>query len=421
MFGFHFTKSIQITLAIALLVCLTLPGTAQDVKTRMETYVPTRAITTGPDSHWFGYYDKLQFDKDNRYILGMKVNFNDRPPTKDDVIELGMVDTHAQDSWIKMGESRAWCWQQGCMLQWLPGSDKKVIYNDRHGDRYVSVIKDVSSGEMRVLPRPVYAVSPNGLYAVSTNFSRLNDTRSGYGYAGVPDQFADKIHPEEDGIYLLNLKNGNSKLIISLDQAANIDGNIQIDGGKHWFNHLLFNTDGSRFIFLHRWHRSWGSNSWHTRMFTADHSGENIHRVADHDLVSHFIWKNPNQILAWSREPESGDHFHLYTDLSDKVKVIGEGVLTRDGHCTYSPDGKWILTDTYPDKERMQNLMLYRPADGKLVKLGRFYLSRDFKGQTRCDLHPRWSRDGKYVCIDSLHSGKRQMYLLDVSEVVFSE
>jgi len=33
---------------------------------------PVRAITRGPLFHWFGYYDKLQFDPSSRYALGNK-------------------------------------------------------------------------------------------------------------------------------------------------------------------------------------------------------------------------------------------------------------------------------------------------------------------------------------------------------------
>ena len=31
-----------------------------------------RVITKEPGFHWFGYYDKLQFDPDGRYVLGME-------------------------------------------------------------------------------------------------------------------------------------------------------------------------------------------------------------------------------------------------------------------------------------------------------------------------------------------------------------
>ena len=87
-------------------------------------------LTTGPKHHWFGYYDKLQFDPSGRYVLGMEVEFEHRPPTPDDTIAIG-IDLHDGNRWTELGHSAAWCWQQGCMLQWLPGSDSRIIWNDR--------------------------------------------------------------------------------------------------------------------------------------------------------------------------------------------------------------------------------------------------------------------------------------------------
>ncbi len=411
-----------VTLSLTQAVVVAIASSAEDkadaseLDKTFEAHVPIRAITHGPNSHWFGYYDKHQFDVTGRYVLGMAVDFDDRPPRPDDAVTLGMVDTRNDDVWIPFDQTTAWCWQQGCMLQWLPGSATKVIYNVRKDGHYASVIRDVFSGETRTLTRPVYTVSPDGKQALSVNFARVGETRPGYGYYGIDDPGANKLHPDDDGLYVVNIETNNSHLLFSLDQIAHFGREVTGEDGKHWFNHLLFNTDGTRFIFLHRWHRNHG---WYTRMLTAAPDGTGLFIVADHDIVSHFIWRNPTQILAWSRQPETGDHFHLYTDRTDKYEVIGEGILRQDGHCTYSPDGKWILTDTYPDKNRMQHLMLYRPTDGKLVKLGKFYLPPDQRGEIRCDLHARWDRSGDKICIDSMHiNDQRQLYLLDVGDIV---
>ncbi len=382
-----------------------------------ESFVPFRPITKGPKAHWFGYYDKFQFDPSDRFVLGMEVDFESRPPKPEDTIKLGMIDLADSDKWNEIGETTAWCWQQGCMLQWLPGSDSKIIHNTRMGDKYGSIIKDVKSGQESVIETPVYTVGGDGKTAMSVNFARLGVLRPGYGYEGIPDPYHDKLITDEDGIYRVDLETGKSELVISLAQMLEVEPQESMATALNWFNHLLFNPDGTRFIFLHRWRPDLNTR-WKTRMLTANPDGSDIHVVADHDMVSHFIWKNPKQILAWAREPDIGDRFFLYTDKSDEKQVIGEEVLKKDGHCTYSPDGEWIATDTYPGKDNLHHLYLYRPRDGAHFELGRFFQPGEVRGKAhRCDLHPGWSRDGKHLCIDSMMSGKRQMYLVDVSEL----
>jgi len=101
------------------------------------------------------------------------------------------------------------------------------------------------------------------------------------------------------------------------------------------------------------------------------------------------------------------------------VEVVGEGVMTENGHCSYLPGNEWILNDTYPDAERRQHLYLYHVASGRKVALGGFHAPREYRGEWRCDLHPRFSPSGRWVVIDSAHGGQgRQLYLLDVGGIV---
>ena len=93
-------------------------------------------------------------------------------------------------------------------------------------------------------------------------------------------------------------------------------------------------------------------------------------------------------------------------------------MLTEDGHCSFSPDRRWVLNDTYPDTYGMRTLMLYRWRDGKRIDLARLYSPKErWWGEIRCDLHPRWSRDGNRICVDSVHNGERQMYLIDIPRI----
>lgn len=385
--------------------------------------VSIRPITHGPQFHWFGYYDKLQFDPSGRYVLAMEVDFEHRSPRPDDTVRLGMVDIKDGDRWIPLAETRAWNWQQGAMLQWLPGSSREVVYNDRVGDRYVSIILDVRSGRRRTLPGPIYAVSPDARWAVAPDFRRLADTRPGYGYSGIPDPNRDLPAPEDAGIWRLDLRTGAYKLILSIAQVVRTPSpppNPQWDwtGAKHWFNHLLVSPDGRRFIFLHRWTGGAAGKRFITRMFTANPDGTGLHLVDGYGGISHFIWRDARHILSWASRPPLGGKFYLYEDRTDKCEPVGPDAMTSDGHASYLPGNRWIINDTYPDKQRYQHLYLYDTQTGRRIPLHDFYSPPEYAGEWRCDLHPRFSRNGRFLTVDSPHEGGRQIYLVDISQVV---
>ena len=424
MFRQHLTRRSFLRSAAGAAVAAAAP-TLAGAATASTALPPVRTITRGPGYHWFGYYDKLQVDPACRYALGMEVEFEHRSPTPDDVIKIGIVDLKNDDRWIDLGRSSSWGWQQGCMLQWRPGSDREILWNSRQGDRFVCHILDVRTKRKRTLPFPIYTLSPDGRTAVAADFRRINDMRPGYGYTGLPDPHGDELAPKDSGIFRIDLDTGHQDLIVSLADIARfgwIPGDPQ--NAKHYFNHLLFNTDGSRFIFLHRW-RPWDPTQYRTvggfgtRMLTATPDGKDLCVVDPHGKTSHFIWCDPKHILAWAWHPSNGTAFYLYEDGTDKVKTVGKGIMTRNGHCTYLPGNEWILNDTYPDKQRKQHVYLYHVATGRTVSLGRFYLPPEYKGEWRCDTHPRFSPDGRSVIIDSPHGGNgRQMHLIDISRIV---
>lgn len=381
--------------------------------------VPVRALTKGPKHHWFGYYDKLEFDATSRYVLGMEVDFEHRSPRATDRIKVGMVDTQDGDRWIELGESTAWNWQQGCMLQWLPKSKDQVLWNDRGDGDFVCHILNVKTGKRRTIPSAIYALSPDAKWGITCDFRRLNDKRPGYGYAGIPDPNKEVATPDDVGIWKVDLATGKRTLLISIADAARIPypGGYS-RGALHWFNHLLVSPDGKRFIFLHRWRGEKEGNSFSTRMFTAGADGKDLHILDPYGKTSHFIWRDNQHVLAWAWHPSDGDKFYLYRDRTDQVEVVGKGVMVVNGHCTYLPGNRWILNDTYPDKERLQHVYLFDTRSGARHPLGDFHSPKEYTGEWRCDTHPRFSPDGKKVVIDSPHGGNgRQLYLLDVSAI----
>ncbi len=388
-----------------------------------DAIAPIRTVTRGPGFHWFGYYDKDQFSADGRLLLGNRVEFEHRSPAAEDAIRVGMVDLADGDRWIELGTTVAWNWQQGCMLQWRPGRESEAIWNDRDGDRFIARICDVRTGARRSIGAPVYALSPDGRWAVSPDFRRLNDVRPGYGYAGLDDPRRAAGAPDDTGIWHVDLEDSRQRLILSFADVVRLDpppGGFP-EGAKHWVNHLLVAPDGRRFVFLHRW-RVGDEKGWKTRMITADPDGRNPWVLIPNGKVSHFVWRDAGHIFAYAGVGEEAKEwdFQVFRDRTREAVPV-PGMLKTDGHGVYIPGRgfDWIACDTYPKEKRLQTLYLVHQPTLRRIVVGRFESPPPYVGEWRCDLHPRCSRDGRWICIDSPHGGSgRQMHLVDIGAIL---
>ncbi|WP_459943248.1 TolB-like translocation protein [Deferrisoma palaeochoriense] len=304
------------------------------------------------------------------------------------------------------------------MLQWLPGQDDLVIFNDVEDRKLVAKVMNPFTGRnYRVLDAPVQSVSPDGRIALAINYKRLFRLRPEYGYAPDVENFAPDMELGEDGIWKMDLGSGRVELIISLHQLIAYRTRDDMAEAEHKVNHLVVSPSGDRFAFMHRWI---GPKGKFSRLYTANCDGTELCLLADDRMVSHYAWKNRHQLLAWARKEPYGDHYFLFEDRSDRFEIIGEGMLDRfgDGHPSFSPDGRWIVTDTYPDRARMRSLLLFDTLGNRVILVGRFFAPWDFDGPTRCDLHPRWHPEGRSISVDSAHEGVRKSYIIDVEKVV---
>ncbi len=383
-----------------------------------------KAMAVAHSKHhcFFGYYDKCPWDSRGNYLLYLKAPLVNRVPKLGESAEICLFD-FARNKTSKIAKTKAWCWQQGSMLQWLESdSDQLIIHNDFQDGKYVSVIRNLDGAIQKTLPLPIYAVSKDSRHAVSLNFARLDYSAPGYGYVAGPFVGLDNLHPKEDGIWHIDVETGQNKLIVSLDKIVHFSRKKEFENAFHYFNHLEFNLSGTRLVFLHRWFTKGKKHSenrrFSTRMFTADIDGRNLHLLANHGMVSHFTWKDARHLLVWANHPIGGYCYYLFEDQTENVKVVGDGILTEDGHPTYSPNGRWILTDTYPNTDRLRTLILFDTKTSKRYDVGRYFNPFRFDGPLRCDLHPRWSPDGKLVCFDSVHEGRRGVYVVNVSELL---
>jgi hypothetical protein len=171
----------------------------------------------------------------------------------------------------------------------------------------------------------------------------------------------------------------------------------------------MISPDGYRFMVLHRW---FYKGRKHTRLVTMNADGSDMYNLSDDIFVSHCFWKNNEEILGFLRKKDSGDHYYLMKDKTPLYQLLWEELRT-DGHCSYSPSGEFIVTDTYPNRQRIASLFVCTES-GVAKPIARVFSPFRYDNDTRCDLHPRWNRAGDTVCFDSVHEGKRAMYITNL-------
>ena len=405
-------------------------------------------LTSGP-SHFFGFHDLTPWDASSQKLICLRTSTSeDHVPTHNDEADVCIIH-EASGSVTRIGTTRAWNWQQAARQRWIPAlGDRVVIYNDAAPDGFCSQLVNLDTDERRTLPAPVFDVSRDGTYALTVNFHRLHVCSPDYGYdhtsppASLPDY-------AEDGIFRMPLDGGEPELIFSIADLLRHE-KINASKGDHYFTHILIAPGDRQFCFLHRCIHETGSVTTNLIVLNAD--GSNV-RVLAQDKVSHFDWRDDNRIVVWCRQNAAiqklkssplmkfarylyrlsrkissssirqsvyGEAFREINVETGERRVIGNGVLNQDGHPQIHPEHRrlWV-NDTYPNEEGIQTLMLFHQGTNERRDLVRLPTQTSIQEtRWRCDFHPRWAPDGRTVCVDSAHAGRRQLCILPVGPIV---
>ncbi len=388
-------------------------------------------LTPEPGHFTFGYYDRCPWDAGNRYHLALRIPQQERLPEPNESADVGYVDRETR-VFHKVAETLAWCHQQGAMTLWLAHEPRTFVFNDfvreAHGWRPITRIYNLDRGITGSLDVPLYTTSVDARWGVTLNFSRI--PRRGYSYAlaALPREAPDP-DMDGDGLFLVDLHTGRPKLIASYrqliachplpyDLAAQKPGSVYM-----WLNHAIFNRDASRVMVLFRYAPQMDPPSpWRTFMYTMRLDGSDL-RCSLSDLhwrggaISHQIWgRTPGEILVDADWCGRGHEYVVFDETRHPLQAhrISPG-MGPAGHLNFSPDGRWMVADTYPNTDGIQHLALVDVTTGELVELGRFaHKTPGATGDVRCDLHPRWSADGRFLTVDTIHDGERKIYMLDM-------
>lgn len=394
-------------------------GSAAAVSGKTEV----RALTSGPKHHFFGYYGIPPWNQSGKWLVCLESSFQDHLPQPEESAAIGLADARTGE-FRRIAETRAWNFQQGAMLHWNPlRPETGILYNERRGADIISVALDVESGERRELPRAINGVSRNGRHAACLTYGRLTRLRPVVGYTGAVDPNPTDPHPDNDGVFVMDLASGQVKLAVSIGEVYRhlLPKHPELRDRHIWFNHTVFNKSDTRFFFFAR---CWTpQHDLESAMFTANIDGSDLREVIPFGKgVSHFEWRNATEILATFRFLPGKSRQHvLFTDGKQNYRHVGEGFLKGDGHCSFAPDAEWIVSDESDSSKLEKRLLLYNLRTGERSVVGAFPMFRKefLSGDLRCDLHPRWSRDGKEICFDALEpqTRTRQLHVATLASV----
>ncbi len=414
--------------------------------------------------YWYGYYNYDPLDSNHLRLLCHRATFDAKPIVQGMTVEVGYFDI-IDGGWHSVGTSDSFNWQQGAMLQWLQG-ESKIIYNCSKDGHLISRIFDMCTGETRDLCASIYGITPDGKKSITLNMERAYWCRA-YHYSSVANTTYDVDIAEDDGVYELDLESNKLKRIISINDVINMGYEPSFAKARHWLEHIMISPDGSRFCFLHRFSYD-NIYNYKTRLFIADINGSHLQMIEGWKSFkwSHFGWNSSDafSIYAYTHKDEGGNSHQeesssILTQVSWKEDVISlirkcyhtmipqhyrislnrlrkgqpnyyqyyecrDGLFTWcndfrikefdiDGHPSFTHDGRYMLTDSYPDHRGMQRLVVYDRETGKALILAKIRDALTRKPGS-CDLHPKLCHNDSFVTIDTAYDGRHHSIVFEL-------
>lgn len=373
------------------------------------------------ENFFFGFHDVCPFSSDETKLLANHNTFDLRMPQTTEGLQVGYFDFQGGQlgEFHQIDFSYAWNYHKGCRLQWL--DDKRIIFNTAIKNKLASKVIDLCTQEEEIINYPIDTVhsSVNGSYATSFSYERLERCMPGYGYYYHDGGFLEKAAPVDTGLFLVDLKQNTRKLLVSLADLSNTVAKPFQNGYLHFVTHSEFSPDGKYISFLYRRISESGDymKRW-TRIIVYDLLKNRTIILPTQESGSHYVWNKKNQLLASCII--NGKSCHVLFDMNNiaDYRIVAGNILNSDGHQSFISDTSFV-TDTYPDKYRMAKIYKVDINTEKTELLVNVYSpkqfqTKDFRCHIACDLHPRISPAGKYVCFDSPRTGKRAIYIMNL-------
>lgn len=316
-----------------------------------EIVLEPEQITHGPQHHFFGYFGHVgtvPWNASGRYIVALRTEFQDRMPLAKEATEIVLIDTQNEYAVRPVAQTCAWNFQQGTMMYWNPDApETQFFFNDRDPDtnKVFCVLFDIEAmkrlREYRFDDTPIgnSGVAQKGGYFLGINYGRLARLRPVTGYPDAYDWTDGVMHPEDDGVFRVDIASGEKRLLVSFkDLAERLRAEApEVEAMPLFINHTLSNRDNDRIFFFAR--GNFGSPGRINVPFVCDPEGGGLTRIQP--IGGHPEW-GPGHTLVGRLEEKQV----LYdTDTLGVTRVLGNPEIfpNPEGDIALSLDGRWFV------------------------------------------------------------------------------
>lgn len=348
-----------------------------------------------------GYYDNSPFNPMNSDLVALNGNNRNSffvPKKKSDII---LYSISANSIVKKIDSTLAWNWQQGARIIWLDRDH--IIFNKysiEKNDYYARKV-NINTMEFIDYKKPIQELS--GEFFLSINYKSLDFNRPDYAY------FAhNKSHSESKLVWVdkTNLITGDHEVLISNTDIDKLffDHGIHLDQSySYWVNHIMSSPNNKQFIFVLRY-----SNDGKRKHILCSYrySDGLINIILKNQTISHFNWINDDEIVVFIVDGS----FSGYVIFNINNNSIVNSMEFCDGHPSKFKDSN-ILTDTYPNKLNVQELLVIDLENGEFETIKQYSSPTFFVGKSRCDLHPSLNKEMTNAIVDVVFKGRR---LIDI-------
>lgn len=367
--------------------------------------------------YFFGFHDLSPFSDDESKVLANKPKVFLTMPKPDESLEIGYFNFEDGEmhAYVSCAVSKAWNHHKGCRLQWL--STEEIVFNNAFSGKLGSTVFNIKTKESEDLSFPIDTVHRQKRIATSFSYERLEELMPGYGYPYADDSYLDENASTNTGLFLIDLENNSSKLLVSLRELVDEIGNSELLEYRHYVTHSEFSYDGRYISFLHRWVGDDVMKRW-SRLVIYDLESGLFFALPTSGMVSHYVWNSKNQIVAYCSVNGQDGHVLFDVPTTNSPKQIATTKLNSDGHQSFITD-ELFITDTYPDKYRTAKIYKVNATTEAVELLASVYSPKKYQSKLpykhiACDLHPRVSPSGKYVCFDTVFPGTRSIAVMKI-------